>query len=206
MVYRDFCSFKKWRHLSFLIVFSIFLTSCNSKNNKSVWSIAIFDTNISKAPIYAQLDKQKELFSAFEKQDSLMRRTSDVEYSTGKTMNVGEFNNLKVNNCRAYYHQSDTLSIDIGIGTGFGGRGFRIEYKDKRFYAEPYFSTDVIIPGEPDPTYKIVYQKLTLDKSNYKPGDSLYGYIDFKADETNKDNKATEHWGKGYFRARITQL
>lgn len=68
-------------------------------------------------PIYIQLDKQKELFSALETQDSLLKRTSDVEYSSGKTMVVEEFNNLKVNNCRAYYIQSDTLSINIGMGT-----------------------------------------------------------------------------------------
>ncbi len=201
-----FCSFKKLQRISLLTFFSVFLTSCNSKNDKAVWSIATFDTNISKASNYAQLDNQKELFSVFEKQDSLMRRTSDMEYSTGKSMNVGEFNNLKVNNCRAYYHQSDTLSIDIGIGTGFGGQGFRIKYKDKKFYTEPYFSPDVIIHGEPEPTYKIVYQILTLDKPFYEIGDSMYGHIDFKSIETGKDKDTTEHWGKGYFRTRITGL
>jgi hypothetical protein len=206
MVYMSICGFKQWQHLSFLIIFSIFLTSCNSKNNKPVWSMATVDTNISKASIYAQLDKQKELFSAFEKQDSTMRRTSDVEYSTGKAKNVGEFNNLKVNNCRAYYHESDTLSIDIGIGTGFGGQGFRIEYKNKMFYTEPYFFTDVVIPDEPAPTYKIVYQKLVLDKPLYELGDSLYGHIDFKSTETDKDKNKIEHWGKGYFRTRVTEL
>ena len=192
--------------LSFMIFLFIFIASCNSCKNKDEWNEAMIDPDISETPIYGQLDQQKELFSVFEKQDSLMKRTSDVKYSTGKAMNPGEFDNLKINNCRAYYHQSDILSINIGIGNGFGGQGFIIMYKDKKFYTEPYFFTDLIIPDEPEPTYKIVYQKLTLDKPDYKPGDSLYGHIDFKSIETDKDNNTTEHWGKGYFRTRVTEL
>lgn len=206
MVYMNCRGLKNAKHWSFLIFFSILIANCTSKKDLSIWNKATFDASISRAPIYIQLDKQKELFSAFEKQDSLFKKTSDVEYSSGKPMSVGEFNNLKVNNCRAYYHQSDTLAINIGIGTGFGGQGFIILYKDKKFYTEPYFSTDVIIPGEPESVYKIVYQKLILDKPTYKLGDSLYGYINFKSIEIDKNKGTTEHWGKGYFRTRITEL
>ncbi len=198
--------FKNWGQLSFIIFLSLFLISCGSGNNKSVWEHVAIDANISNTPIYAQLDKQKELFSAFEKQDSLTRRTSDVGYSRDKKINVGEFNNLKMNNCRAYFRQSDTLFINIGIGTGFGGQGFIIKYKGERFYTETYFATDLIDPDMPDPIYKIVYQKLILDKPAYKYGDSLYGYIDFKSIETSNGNNTTEHWGKGYFRTRVTKL
>jgi hypothetical protein len=200
-------NFKKCVFVTFLILPLVLITSCK-RSFEQEWNNATIDTNISRNPIYAQLDNQKEtLFSALENQDTLPpKKTSDVEYSTGKQMNVGEFNNLKIYNCRAYYYHWDTLSINIGIGTGFGGQGFIIKYKDQKFYTEPYFSTDLIIIGEPEPTYKIVYQKLTLDKAGYLFGDSLYGYIDFKSIERDENKKTTEHWGKGYFRTKIMKL
>ncbi|WP_209143716.1 MULTISPECIES: hypothetical protein [Niastella] len=185
-----------------MIFLPILMAGCSSKKDLAIWSNATFDNNILKVPVYAQLDKQKELFSMLEKQDSLSKRTSDVEYSSGQAMSA-EY--LKFNNCRAHYYHSDTLSINIGIGTGFGGKGFIILYKDGKFYTKPYFFTDVIT-GEPDPTYKIVYQKLILDKTAYKTGDSLYGYINFQSIETDNNRVKTEHWGKGYFRTRITEL
>jgi hypothetical protein len=110
-----------------------------------------------------------------------------------------------MNNCRAIFIHSDTLSINIGISNGFSGWGFTIFYKDKKYYTEPYYFTDAEIPGF-ESTYKIVYQKLALDKANYKVGDSLYGKIDFKSIETTKDKKRFEHFGKGYFRAKVWRL
>lgn len=110
-----------------------------------------------------------------------------------------------MNNCRAIFLHSDTLSINIGISSGFAGWGFTIFYKDKKYYTEPYYFFDAEIPGF-EPTYKIVYQKLTLDKTNYKVGDSLYGKIDFKSIEITKDKKRFEHFGKGYFRAKVWRL
>lgn len=231
MVYRGSSTFRKWQHLFLLTVISFFIKSCISrddkpaknneaiesivsepphysqpekKNDKPVWNLATFDPKICKAAIYAQLDKQEEIYSAFVIPETLTKRTSDVEYSTGKK-SVSEFNNLKVNNCHAYFYQSDTLFINIGIGNGFTSQGFLIKFKDKKFYTEPYYFTDLIIPDEPEPKFKIVYQKLILNNPTYKFGDSLFGYIDFKAIETVKGNKTKEHWGKGYFRARVTE-
>lgn len=191
--------------LPLLLFILLYLTNCNLREDKAQWDKAIIDSNISKEPVYLELDKKSEIFSVFEEQDSLMKRTSDVEYLTEKKINPGEFNNPKYNNCRAYFFNSDTLFIDIGIGNGFGGQGFLIKYSKNKFYSEPYFSTDVIIPGEPEPTYRIVYQKLFLDKSSYKISDSLYGKIDFKSIE-NLKGKTIEHFGKGYFRTKVRKL
>lgn len=219
----------KIQNLLILLFIFICLTNCNYEKKNSQWNIgeikvavsedSIYKENKSKQwdtveinpticqnLIYKELDKQPELFSLLEKQDSLMKRTSDVAYFSGHKLNLQDNKYSKFNNCRAYFFHSDTLSINIGIGNGFGGQGFIIKYKNKRFYTEPYFSTDVIIEGEVEPTYKIVYQKLILNKSNYSLGDSLYGHIDFKSIETDKDKNTTEHFGKGYFRTKVTKL
>ena len=134
-----------------------------------------------------------------------MKRTSDVAYFGGHKLNLEDDKYSKLNNCRAYFFHSDTLSINIGIGNGFGGQGFIISYKNKNFYTHPYFWTDVIIEGEVEPKYEIVYQKLTLDKPTYSLGDSLYGYIDFKSVETDNYMNTIKHFGKGYFRTKITK-
>jgi hypothetical protein len=112
----------------------------------------------------------------------------------------------KLNNCRAYFFHSDALSINIGIGSGFGGTGFIIKCKSHKFYTEPYYFTDMIIEGEAESTYKIVYQKLNLDKPYYILEDSLYGKIDFKSIETDKDGNRIEHFGKGNFRTKIRKI
>ena len=191
----------------FLILAVVFLTNCNHKSNQwneiDQWDEVKIDPEISKDSIYRQLDEQAEIFSMLEEQDSLMKRTSDVEYFGREKLYK---NYSKFNNCRAFYFKSDTLSINIGISSGHAGDGFIINYKDKKFYTKPYSWDDVIMPGEVEPTYKIVYQKLTLDKPNYKLGDSLYGRIEFKSIETDEYLKKTEHSGKGNFRTKVKKL
>jgi hypothetical protein len=198
------------------IVIAVWLgvTHCNmgEKNRQSTpkesaqWGEATIDPGISKEAIYSQLDKQTEIFSGLEEQDSSRKRTSDVAYFSGyfpteKYLNDKEL--AKFNNCRAYFRHSDTLTIRIGIGTGFGGWGFSINYKDKKFQTEPFYSTDVVEAGQVEPTNKVAYQKLTLDKPSYKPGDSLYGRIEFKSIQTSKGNGTTEHSGAGSFRTKV---
>jgi hypothetical protein len=186
-----------------LILICAYLSNCNSPKSKVQWDYATIDPTICNEPIYAQLDKEAEIFSALEDHNTSMKRTSDVKYIIGRKMNPGEYRNPQPNNCRSFFLHFDTLLIDIGIGTGFGGHGFIIKYSNKKFYTQPYFSTDVISIGESERTYKIVFQSLTLDKSNYKFEDSLWGKIDFKSIEIQRDSTTIEHFGKGYFRTKI---
>ena len=189
-----------------LILTVVFLTNCDHKNNReneiNQWDEINVDPSISKNSIYRQLDKEEEIFSAFE-EGSLMKRTSDVEYFGREKL----YKNLsKFNNCRAFFFKSDTLSINIGISSGHAGDGFIIKYKGKKFYTEPYSWTDAIMIGEDGPKYEIVYQKLTLDKISYKVDDSLYGKIEFKSIETSEHFGKTEHFGKGSFRTIIKKI
>lgn len=196
----------KIRKLVIYLFAAICLTNCTKKKQNNQWEIAEINATIFQDSIYMELDKQPELFSALETQDPLMKRTSDVAYFSGHKLNIKDDKYAKFNNCRAYFFHSDTLSINIGIGNGFGGHGFIIRYNSKKFYTEPYFSTDVIYSDEVEPTYKIVYQKLILDKASYSSGDSLYGHIDFKSIETDKEKNTAEHFGKGYFRTKVNEL
>lgn len=189
------------------IIFSIIILSligCSKTEEK--WNIVDINPKVSKDSVYKKLDKQREIFNAFEANDSLLKRTSDVAYFSGKKRNSNNNKYSKLNNCRAYNYKSDTLIICIGIGNGFGGKGFNIKYIDRKFYTEPYHWIDVVNEGEIEPIYKVVYQKLTLDKSSYMNGDSLYGKIDFKCIEKDSKGNTIEHFGKGNFRTKINNV
>ncbi|GGH42458.1 hypothetical protein GCM10007423_39140 [Dyadobacter endophyticus] len=182
------------------------LFNCSNQQTTDQWDDAIIDAHLSKDSVYKQLDKENEIFSALENRDPLARRTSNVSYFSGKRIDLSDNQHAKYNNCRAYFWNTDTLSINIGIGNGFGGHGFIINYKDKTFYTEAYFATDNIIPWEVKPTHKIVYQKLALDKPKYVVGDSLFGKIEFKSIETDNEGERTEHFGKGHFRTKVSKF
>ncbi|XWW44941.1 hypothetical protein JYG30_19715 [Fibrella sp. USSR17] len=155
--------------------------------------------------VYEQMENENEVFSFGENQDLSMKRTSSVAYFTKGHMNYSDSSFARLNNCRAYFLKNGILIINIGIGDGFSNRGFMIHHNGKQFYTEPYHSTDVVIPDEPEPVYEIVYQKLTLDKPVYEVGDSLYGNIDFKAIEIDREGSEFSHDGKGYFRTKVNE-
>jgi len=106
---------------------------------------------------------------------------------------------------------SDTLSIRIGyyFTDGLeGGDGFFIHYKNKKFIIEPYQRRHRTIYEEKS-RFKIIKQELKLNKENYCLGDSLYGWVYFHINETNKawDGKVKiEHYASGYFRAIVKKI
>ncbi len=107
-----------------LMTFSLFNLKC--KNEVDKWSEVNINAKISLDSVYNQLNKQNEIFSVFERQDILRKRSSDVSYFVAEKIDLRDNRFANFNNCRAYFFHSDTLSINIGIGNGFGGNGFVI--------------------------------------------------------------------------------
>ena len=147
--------------LVFILVLILF-SFCKQKDaeiqNTQKWEEFNIDNKISEKEIFKKLDKEKEIFSALER-DTLMRKTTDLAYINNRNPSYDMTKYSKMNNCRAYFWKKDTLSIKIGIGNGFGGSGFIILIKNNKFYTEPYLSTDVIIEGEKESVYKIIWQE-----------------------------------------------
>lgn len=179
--------------------------SCQSKHHDKRWDNAIIDAAISNNAVYQQLDQEREVSSVLDIQDTSAKRTSGVAYFTKGHVNLTDSSSARLNNCRAYFFNRKILTIDIGIGDGFGGWGFFINYKNGMFYTEPYYSTDVDDPADPEPVFNVLYQKLSLNKTTYEPGDSLYGKIEFKSTEIDQDGKEISHSGNGYFRTVIEE-
>jgi hypothetical protein len=190
-----------------LVLILAFMISCRENKQKQQWDTADIDTNLNKNPAFSQLDNQVEIFSAFMKHDTTSKRTSAVYYFTKGHVNLQDSNSARLNHCTANFSSNDDkLSINIGIGNGFGAYGFIINYKNKKFYTKPYYTTDSELPDKTKPSFKVLYQKLILDKSSYKPGDSLYGKINFKTIEIDKNGNKIDHSGNGYFRTIVRKL
>lgn len=197
---------KKITPYTLLFFITACMGGCQRKSQHKQWDNATIDATLATNAAYRQLDKEREVFSMTERQDTSWKRTSGVAYFTKGHVNLSDSTSARFNNCRAYFVKDSTLSINIGIGNGFGGYGFVIHYKDRKFYTEPYYATDLVIPDQPEPVYELIYQRLTVDKPAYQVGDSLYGEIDFKMVEIDQDNNKIGHSGKGYFRTKIKEL
>lgn len=194
--------FQNLEYLSILSLVLFFTTNCKNKIAGKHWEDIITDPKISKNIIYSQLDKQSEIFSVGEEPDSMAKRTSDVAYFRGEKINQTDTNYSKIYNCRAYLFH-DTLSINIGIGYGLGAYGFNMSCHNNKFDIRPYLVADIEDPNALEHSYEILYQRLTLDKTSYKLGDSLFGKVDFKIIETTPNRNPVQHLAKGYFRTKV---
>jgi hypothetical protein len=196
---------KNITNLLLVLLLILVLSNCQNKKQSNDWDYDKIDSNIKKDVSYKRLDTQSEILSFFEKGDSTRKRTSGVSYFSAENINLKDTTYSTYYNCRAYFDKSDTLSINIGIQSGFGGYGFIIRYKHNKFNTKAYLWSDGDIGQKNKPIHKLVYQKLILDKISYTIGDSLFGEIDFKSFETDKEGRITQHYGKGNFRTKVLE-
>ena len=203
------------KNLSYLI-FVLFI-SCKNENNKD-WEKIKVDKRISKNPVYAQMDKQKESysfgitdkprFSGF--QDTTFRKTRQVTtYHISDT--DSDIYTINQYICRASYLRNiKEIKIWIGYGSPFGGSGLTIITENNQFNAKPFYVTDVHNSRQKPPKFQILKQELILDKSKYQIGDSLYGKIYYHIIENRSypdDDEIIkiEHVAQGYFRAKVNK-
>ncbi|KAF2513688.1 hypothetical protein EYY60_05535 [Flavobacterium zhairuonense] len=189
----------------FFVIIIALTFSCKKPATIEKWDKATIDNKISRNKIYKELDKQNDIPNHFSKNTTVTKKSSGVSYYYGERINLND-KYSKYYNCEANFLLSDTLKIDIGYVGGYSGSGFIIKLKNDKFYTEAYSYDDVVYEDETKSTYNLIYQKLILDKQNYKVGDSLYGNIEFKSIETDHKNNRIQHFGKGYFRTKIKGL
>lgn len=186
-----------------LVLLFLGLLSCK-KQKDQYWSEVDFDAKISSNPAFSKMDE--EGFVSL-RDNPKIRKTSDVRYNEkdlNRTDNLNMDNTFENFVCSANFNNSDTLSVDIGLHSWFSASGFVLSFFNRSFNAQPYSYTDVVLEKKTRPTYKILSQKLTLNKSKYMIGDSLYGSVEFSILETN-GKLQTRHAANGFFRTKITK-
>ncbi|WP_230146126.1 hypothetical protein [Pedobacter sp. Bi36] len=185
-----------------LFFITIILVNCNNKIAEQ-WDEVTVNHSLSKDKTFAQMGLQPEIMP-YPGQDSTLKRSSEVAFLVREGPSRQDPPGTKDNNCEAFFMGTDTLHIHIGLNGLLGGSGFRIKYHNNRFYTEGYRYSDMVYQGKVDePLHWVVYQKLSLDKSSYNIGDSLYGYIDFKAMERNEIGDTLTYSGHGKFRTSV---
>lgn len=164
---------------------------------------ADIEPNIKNEKIFKIMDSQKEIINGTERYDSVVRKkSSSVLFYVGKKPTIkDELFIAGFNNCRAISLKGK-INISIGYNSGYSGGGYEIDYLYGRYKIQPYAFTDVVPDNRKEPDYKILRQKLTLDKRYYRVGDSLYGKIDFVM-LFNDDGKKLNVYGNGYFRTKV---
>ncbi|RYZ92731.1 MAG: hypothetical protein EOP47_30045 [Sphingobacteriaceae bacterium] len=152
----------------------------------------IFDT------LNNQVDFQQGIIEPDGTIDTLGAKTTSVIY---KSTRFGKASIQPVN-CKAWM-KSDTLFINVGSWDGYTGGGFTINYINRNFVLEPYYSQHTDAGPDPHPpVFTIIYCDLKLDKPVYTAGNMVHGYVDFKIKERHY-GKTIMHTARGYFRDRI---
>lgn len=171
------------KRLSIVILF-LGLLSCE-KQKDPYWSEVDFDAKISSDPAFLKMDEEGFVSLS---DNPKISKTSDVRYNKkdlNRTDNLNMDNTFKNFVCSAIFNHSDTLFIDIGLHSWFSGSGFVLSFFNRTFNAQPYSYTDIVLENQTRPTYKILSQKLTLNKLSFVVGDSIYGSVEFRIIETN---------------------
>lgn len=113
--------------------------------------------------------------------------------------------------------ENNDVKIYISYNTGLSGGGIKVLKKNEIFSIRPVMWND-IGGSEDDELFKINYQKLTLDKQNYKIGDSIFGKLDaeivhyfpevneeFKGEKFHENEKFLKTKYSGYFQTIVKE-
>jgi hypothetical protein len=200
----------------FIIICFISFFSCTDRDTTLInaYSFATIkvDPRIKNQEIFRWLDNQKDYDMSG---DGNRKKTSAALYYSKRKDEVEIPEYFSMNNCRAQI-VNDTLVIRIGSTTYLSDYGMEIKYKNGKFFAIPFQTSDMIIDDEPkNKKQKEVYfsrvRKLILDKYNYKTGDDIFGRIHAEIELPNQKNMKNEIYTleyvvDGYFRTKVSEL
>lgn len=191
--------------LTLLITINLLL-SCQSKVSKENWrelqsfindTFRVDPSIREQADLLMEGEAEVQTFDDAVDKNAKKRKKSSTVTITVLHDDVNEIEKTGELRCIGYLNH-DTLVIDNSINSGFSGKGVSIKYTGQKLSSDIYEFTDMVT-DEKEPTLTIEKQKLTLDKSKYSVGDSLYGHIYLRM----IDEKKVKYYAQGFFRAKI---
>lgn len=103
-------------------------------------------------------------------------------------------------------HNKGIITLIFSDGLPAYASEFFLYIRGDSFYFKPKTIYPLYIPGQKI-SYKVTKQKLTLNKSNYKIGDIIIGYVDAEFIETvsvpKKGTKQHKFYLRGYVRTQL---
>ncbi len=181
--------------------------SCE-KEQKSAYTVenAKIDSAIKEERIFLELDWAKDVAYGA---DSIGKKTSNVlsYFKWKEEVEIPPFHST--NNCRAAII-NDTLVIRIGSTTYLSDIGIEIKYKNGKYYAVPFSTSDIYDSSQPKRKTKEIFflrdRKLILNQKNYKTGDSVFGRIHLEIEEPKRGKYTVEYFADGFFRSSVSEL
>lgn len=133
------------------------------------WKSIIIDDNLPKQAIYKTFDhkKQKTFYVLEEEPKTNNLKISDAEFP---------FNEPYICNV---YDEKYYLRINFQFGDGFSGEGYNIYMFENWYKLFDYSYSDIKL-NVPEDDSNVLKSELKLNKSTYKKGDTIYGYVNFK--------------------------
>lgn len=151
-----------------------------------------FDSNISSSQKIKDLDKKVFWDFTYEKPEKI-----STDYSVNQIGNDTVRYIFEASLSKKYIYIGQ-LTIDQS--TGFAGNSVYIYILGNRFKVEIDDYSDNVSDDNSNKGYKILSQKIILDKENYQINDSIFGKIEIKFRD-NKDNSINE--SSGFFRGKV---
>ncbi len=171
------------------------LINCKKNAKMEQWKEYSIDKKIKKNQIFKELESENEIQMMIDSEPPKKKKTTRIIYDDSNEYICNPI----------FWKHLDTLNINIVYHTGFTSNGFNIRVNKNQYEIYPFSADDVISDDEKPSTFKNPLQKLILDKSEYKPNDSIYGYVEFQKTEYDQFGNIIPHKGKGYFRGKIEQ-
>lgn len=151
----------------------------NIKNNQRIKNL---DKKVFWSFGLEQIKKPKKISTDFTldgKQNDTINFTFHASQSE-EYRNIGEF--------------------QIHFSTGFNGINIFLYRLKNRFRTEIDEFSDNVVENENKKRYKIISQKLTLDKENYKKNDSVFGKLEIRFEDLENNFKTNSI---SYFRTKM---
>lgn len=183
------------RILKLILLFILTVSILGAIYFISKWNKISYDENIDKSKGIKILDKK--IFQNFFLNSDLAKVKTDFELFENKSDTVSFNFNSTLNP-----KYPNLLILRFNRGDGYSWININVLKYKNYFYTTAESYTDVVSTSdflESEP-YIIKQQKLTLNKSNYKKGDSIYGKIELEIKFTPNDSIYN---AKGYFRSLI---
>jgi hypothetical protein len=181
----------KWFAISALLMCILFSCKAKIKHNSP-----IIDSTLARHPIFPLMDK---VYQSFSGNDSVKQSTNlELCHSFDKD---ARFYCADRYQCYAYFDHSETLVIQLRYPASYYSEGIKIRYSDN-FYTINAFTWTHNFPDDREYPLNLYSNTLQLNRSEYKAGDSVLGYVYARA-FVNIEERPTGVLLQGHFRAKI---
>ncbi len=180
-----------------LIIFVIFCLFTNCHQEKSIE----LNSNINEKENFQEFKVNHDIIpDSISKNLKRLNINNDVVcfQSMGFGFRIAQFQNKNYYS-NAFIGENDTLNIWINNFNGNFGNGILMKVFDNHFYIKSVNPN--VIKGIKFEDYELKSQKLILNKTKFKKGDSLFGYMFFECFADSIKYKKME----GYFQTKISE-